>query len=580
MSTAAPSSILLQQPSLNGFCPVTEAVKGLSIAGIEARGAIFTRREVVDFILDLAGYVSSKPLSQFRVLEPAFGSGDFLIPMVERLLDSWEFIDHSVAELRRLGNCLRAVEVHEASFETTKTRVILLMVERGFSRSAAEMLANRWLIQGDFLLVDLPREFDFVVGNPPYVRQELIPEALMTEYRARYRTIYDRADLYIPFIERSLSLLSGTGTLGFICADRWMKNRYGGPLRQMIAEDFHLRIFVDMVNTPAFHSDVIAYPGIVIISRERSPDTRVAIQPDIGAPALSALAAVLLSSKPPGEKSSVRALRNIASGSEPWILDSADEVALIRRLESAFPTLTEAGCKVGIGVATGADRAFIGEFETLDVEPDRKLRLVMTRDILTGTVDWKGYGVVNPFMDDGRLVNLAEFPRLRRYFEERKDEIAGRHVAKKAPDNWYRTIDRITPSLSSKPKLLIPDIKGDAHVVYEKGQLYPHHNLYYITSDEWDLRALQAVLLSGIARLFVSVYSTKMHGGFLRFQAQYLRRIRLPEWTSVSAELQKRLTTAAKKKDVDACNQAVVDLYELTATERLLLKSNGTGNGD
>ncbi len=56
--------------------------------------------------------------------------------------------------------------------------------------------------------------FDFVVGNPPYVRQELIPAPLLAEYRRRYQTMYDRADLYIPFIERSLSLLAEDGALG------------------------------------------------------------------------------------------------------------------------------------------------------------------------------------------------------------------------------------------------------------------------------------------------------------------------------------------------------------------------------
>ncbi len=58
----------------------------------------------------------------------------------------------------------------------------------------------------------------------------------------------------------------------------------------------------------------------------------------------------------------------------------------------------------------------------------------------------------------------------------------------------------------------------------------PHHNLYYVISNTWDLRALQAVLLSGIAKFFVSTYSTKMRGGSLRFQAQYLRHICIPQW--------------------------------------------------
>jgi hypothetical protein len=51
---------------------------------------------------------------------------------------------------------------------------------------------------------------------------------------------------------------------------------------------------------------------------------------------------------------------------------------------------------------------------------------------------------------------------------------------------------------------------------------YPHHNLYWVLSDEWDLRALQAVLLSAVTRFFVASYSTKMRGGFLRQCGRFL----------------------------------------------------------
>ena len=188
---------------------------------------------------------------------------------------------------------------------------------------------------------------------------------------------------------------------------------------------------------------------------------------------------------------------------EPWLLEALDQLVVVRRLEQQFPTVEEAACKVGIGVATGADQAFIGLLDEMDVEPDRKLPLVMTRDILTGTIKWRGFGVINPFAESGRLVNLEEYPRLKRYLEVRKSEIAKRHVAQKVPANWYRTIDRIYPELVAKPKLLIPDIKGEAHIVFDEGRYYPHHNLYFITSEAWDLHAaLQAVLLSGDSPAF------------------------------------------------------------------------------
>jgi hypothetical protein len=532
---------------------------------------------VVDFILDLVGYTSDRPLHRLKLLEPSFGNGDFLLPAIERLCNAWvasSGISGNV--VTDLGDSLRAVELHRATFTQTHQDVINLLEGKGIGDSEARVLADRWLTLGDYLLLPLSGNFDVVVGNPPYVRQELIPDALLAEYRLRYSTIYDRADLYVPFIERSLLSLADRGQLGFICADRWMKNRYGGPLRNLVSGQFHLKFYVDMVNTTAFHSNVIAYPAITIISREKAGPTRIAHRPAIEKKALAQLASELLGTTSVAKKSKiVRELAGVTAGAEPWVLESADQLSLVRRLEETFPTIEAAGCKVGIGVATGADKVFIGPFDELDVEVDRKVPLVMTGDIQTGAVKWRGFGVLNPFTDNGGLVDLEKYPRLKRYLEKHKEEISGRHVAQKSPTNWYRTIDRVYPSLAKTPKLLIPDIKGEAHVVYEDGHLHPHHNLYYLTSHTWDLKALQAVLMSGIARLFVSIYSTKMRGGYLRFQAQYLRRIRIPYWNNVRPALKRELINAAGRNDVAACNRAVFSLYGLSKDERAALEGDG-----
>lgn len=563
------------EPNLFGDCDVSAALQALSKSGAKERGAIFTKREVVDFILDLIGYTSDRSLLGRRLLEPSFGAGDFLLPAIDRLLSAWRAAG-SPAPVLSLAHLVRAVELHSATFANTRQRVLAQVRAAGITARDAGKIVDAWLVHGDFLLADLEVDFDVVVGNPPYVRQEIIPDALIREYRARYQTIYDRADLYIPFIERSLHSLAKGGALGFICADRWMKNRYGGPLRELVAKKFHLKIYVDMVDTPAFHSDVIAYPAITIISREKRGATRIARRPAIEAAALAKLAKSLLTHNcRPSDPECVTELYEIIAGREPWILDGSDRLALVRKLEGAFPALEEAGCKVGIGVATGADEAFIGPLAELDVEADRKLPLAMTKDISSGQVAWRGLGVVNPFGQDGRLVDLEKFPKLRRYLIDRRSAIARRHVARKIPANWYRTIDRIYPEIAARPKLLIPDIKGEAHIVYEDEGLYPHHNLYFITSETWDLRALQAILLSGIARLFVSTYSTKMRGGYLRFQAQYLRRIRVPEWSSVPDRLKKALKEAAKSKNVEACNRAVFELYGLSKEEQTALREGG-----
>ena len=561
----------MRHVSLPGMCPVDAAVAQMAESGIEERGAIFTRREVVDFILDLTGYTDDKPLHTQRLLEPSFGNGDFLLAAVERLLRAWHTAD---APLESLIDSVRAIELHRKTFTATRARLAALLREEGLPDVDCDRLLDAWLVQGDFLLHPLPDGFHYVVGNPPYVRQELIPDALIAEYRRQFTTVFDRADIYIPFIERSLSLLAEGGALGFICADRWMKNRYGGPLRKMVAEGYRLKFYVDMVDTPAFHSEVVAYPAITVITRERPGPTRLAHRPAITPQALTALSRAMLDDTDT-LSADIKEIKGVAAGADPWILESFDQLAVVRRLEREFPTLEETGCKVGIGVATGADRVFIAPFDTLDVEPDRKLPLVMTRDILAGTVQWRGYGVINPFKNDGGLVPLDAYPKLRAHLEANGEEIRKRHVSQKNPNGWYRTIDRIYPALASRPKLLIPDIKGEAHIVYEAGHLYPHHNLYFITSDEWELRALQAVLLSGIAKLFVSMYSTKMRGGYLRFQAQYLRRIRVPHWCDVSEDLRAELADAATSGDIASCNQAVFRLYRMDKAERTALGGNG-----
>jgi hypothetical protein len=538
------------------------------------RGAVYTRLETVDFILDLAGYLPDKPLHHLTLLEPSFGNGDFLVRAAERLLASYpgaHGLDTAVDDLR---NAILGFEIDHGAAEETVRRLSELLKRFGFDREQTCALLGSWLRSDDFLLADIRTRFDFVVGNPPYVRQELIPDRLMAEYRSRYETIYDRADLYIPFIERGLNLLKRAGVLGFICADRWMKNKYGGLLRALVARDYHLKYYVDMVDTQAFLTDVSAYPAIFVISRERNGKTRIAHRPKVEAPVLERLASALAGGEGPSPVPVVE-VGNVANGCEPWILDSLDQLNIVRRLEASFPLLEETGCKVGIGVATGADKAYVGRFDELDVEPDRKLPLVTTKDIVTGTVAWRGLGVVNPFDDDGTLVDLNRYPRLKRYIEARREIIAGRNCAKRNPHAWFRTIDRIYPALVREKKLLVPDIKGEANVVYETGRYYPHHNLYYITSAEWDLRALQAVLRSGIARLFVGVYSTQMRGGYLRYQAQYLRRIRLPRWHEVSKDMQEKLKDAARRGDSEECNRVTFELYGLDAHERAALGGNG-----
>ncbi|QDU61752.1 Modification methylase PaeR7I [Planctomycetes bacterium Pan216] len=561
----------LRQASLPGLCPISHALEDMASSGNEERGAIFTRREVVDFVLDILGYSVTKRLHKRRLLEPSFGHGDFLLRAIERLLHAWSQ-ENGERDPDDLENAILGIELHQASYETTRERVIENL-KSSFPQSTAARLADCWLKQGDFLLIDIPGSFDFAVGNPPYVRTEKIPDALIREYRRRYHTIYDRADLYVPFIERSLSLLADDGQLGFVCSDRWMKNRYGAPLRRMVAEGFFMKYYIDMTGKDAFHSDVTAYPAITVISRESEGVTKVVSKDDFSMDVLQDLSRELLEDATPvAHNPQIRTASGFANGESPWLLSSCEQLALVRRLERDFPTIENAYCRVGIGVATGADKVFIGPFDELDVEEERKIPLATTRDINSGRVSWTGLGIVNPFEESGKLVDLSAYPKLRRFFEQRKADLVNRHVAKRSPRNWYRTIDRIHANLASTPKLLIPDIKGHASIVLEDGRLYPHHNLYFVTSEEWDLEVLLAILRAGLAFLFVSLYSTTMRGGCFRFQAQNLRRICLPRWEDVPRVAKTSLKNAIKEGDLSACRELTATLLGMTDNEKQVFR--------
>lgn len=140
-----------------------------------------------------------------------------------------------------------------------------------------------------------------------------------------------------------------------------------------------------------------------------------------------------------------------------------------------------------------------------------------------------------------------------------------RFVAKRNPDTWHRTIDKVYPGLAEKPKLLLQDMKAKITPVYEPGGYYPHHNLYYVVSTSWDLEVLGGLLLSRIAEAFVSAYGVKMRGGTLRFQAQYLRKIAVPQPETITDDVADRLRNAFRAGDRDAATRAAEEAYGLPA---------------
>lgn len=522
-----------------------------------AHGVVLTKPHVVSLILDLAGYSPSADLAAKRLLEPSCGEGAFLVQAAARLLDS--AAQHGVAP-EELGHAITAYDVDPAQAARARAAVVRVLVERGVDKALARKLANKWIQCADFLLTPLPAELDCIVGNPPYVRVEQIAPQLQAEYRSRYSSIFDRADLYVAFIERGLHLLSARGVLSLICADRWVRNRYGAPLRALVSEHFRVQCYIDLHQASPFESEVIAYPSIFAIARGRSDRVVVAKLERASAAECEDLAARLRAADS-GENISI--YDSWFTGAEPWVLSTPEQRRVLRELEHKFATI-EATAKVGIGVATGCDERYIVD-QDANIEPDRLLPLVMRDDIKAGQVRPTTKCVINTFADDGKLIDLSRYPKLRAYFDKHAARIKQRHVARKNPKAWFRTIDRVYPELARAPKLLIPDIAGANEVVFDQGHYHPHHNLYFVTSAAWDMQVLGGLLSSAVALFFVWSYAVRMRGRYLRFQAQYLRRIRLPDPHSLDPRLARALKTAFERRDFARLDALALQAYELDA---------------
>lgn len=533
----------------------------------EPGGVVYTQPWVVDLILDLVGYRADRDLAARYAVEPSAGKGAFLVPMIRRLLSSLSV--HG----RELGDARESIRAYELDADSARHAVELaeqVLRQHGATGQQARDLAGGWICVGDYLLAAAEdRRADFVVGNPPYIRYDAVPAEALAEYRGLYPTMVGRGDIYVGFIEAGLRQLANGGGLGFICADRWMRSAYGAELRRMISAAYGVEAVIEMHNAPAFENEVSAYPAVTIIRRGPQRQVMVASAGAGAGPAGEAeetladrVAALAQDRADEVTGFTATTVERWFRGTGPWPSLEPDQLRLLQRLEARFGPLEDdlTGTKVGIGVATGADRVFITK-DPDAAELDRMIPLAMTADTRQGNLKWSGHYLIDPWKRGGGLVDLGDYPRMRSYFERQRAHLQGRHVVQRAPSNWYRTIDPVHHDLTGQPKLYFPDMKLTSHPVLDRGETYPHHNLYYLTSRVWDLEVLGGLLLSRIAQLFIEAYCVRMRGGTLRFQAQYLRRIRVPDPTSLPEDLRERLRQAFRARDSDAATQAAVEAY-------------------
>ena len=495
-------------------------------------GEVFTQKNVVKYILDEVNYNSSLNLERVKILEPASGQGAFAVEIMRRLFESSR--KYNFDFVKSINKNVRFVEIDSTSYEKLKTNVFNTIKKFGFKEN---QIKDSVFLKKNFLLNKFELEFDCIVGNPPYIRHELIEPGLKKQYKKLFSTFKYRADLYVLFYEKSLQLLNPKGILSFICSNRWLFNQYGQSLRKIIAHNYHISKIISIERANVFDEDVIAYPCITTIHNSNGKYTEY-----------------FESQEKEIDMDNLTFTKMESPKNESWqnlFLDyNINHNSLIG--------IREQGFEIGIGVATGADKVYIKkESELNGIEKNRLIPIIKSRSLKGENIDWDKSYVINPF-EKGQLCDLSRYPHLESYLESKKDVLLQRHIAKKSPNSWYKTIDKIKPDLQSKLKLLLPDLSGCKFLFIDEGSFYPHHNIYYIThSDLNKLKILACILMSDFIKDQLSQIGIRMNGGLPRFQSQALKKLRIPNLNELTKPEKNELIKSYNNRNMKNINDII-----------------------
>ncbi len=335
-------------------------------------------------------------LRSIRIVDPACGSGAFLISAFRRLLDERLELAREAAALTGgstapvieepviadiLASNLYGVDINPSSVEIAK---LALWLHSARARAPLSSLDHTircgnslvgpdfWAMRGEtpelgarvnpfdwrdaFTEVFAQGGFDIVLGNPPYVKlQNLMkvdPDVVAYLQAQRGDDTYQSAqtgnmDLYLPFIEKGLRLLAPGGRMAYIAPSLWTVNEYGAGLCAVLHRGRQLERWIDFKSFQVFE-EAITYTALQFFTYEANDAVKIAVSPDgeIGDVDWTDPALDVPSTEFP------------AGGG--WLMVTGEDRALIQRLRRDCLRLDDqlASSDIFQGVKTGADRVY------------------------------------------------------------------------------------------------------------------------------------------------------------------------------------------------------------------------------
>lgn len=427
------------------------------------------------------------------------------------------------------------------------------------------------------LVVKNYMEYDYVVGNPPYVRIQNLPDSQKQMMSKLYDSTTGNYDIYGPFYERGLDWLSeDTGKLGFITPNQFMSTDYGEGLRRVLLQESRIKEVYDFRDSGVFE-DAKNYPAIVILEDE--PDSKerdvneircVRVKGDTKAPTNRSLDTAILEAvrahrDDPGYEDDFISVFDYPQGDLDegyWSLMPPEELNIIHKMDAASDaTVGEVTDSVFAGTQTSANDVFLvrpvdadrisandegdtvtvvpkGESQEYEIETDTLRPWLQGRDINRWRGDWSGEHAIVPYTlnrDENENIssNLIskkklenELPLTWGYLEGHRDTLESREGGRfEDRDDWYGFGYPKSMTRFEDPKLICPEIAAEATFMLDEVGTWYFKAAYGVQlEDEFKERTdtFAALLNSDALDFYLKHYTALKVDGYYKYTTNYL----------------------------------------------------------